>query len=162
MLKKTLLWGLYLLFAGGLIWAGINRTSATLSDTKNTQTHGSEISHQIAPTPLNSTPEESAAEVDTHSHAWVILRAEVTQLDQRNLVIRVEDGSTITLNPRQWRFAQEHGFRAAIGDQLLVTGFYEAEKLAVVHLRNLNNESVVQIRDEEGHPLWDSAGGGKS
>ncbi len=139
MLKKIILWGLYIFFVGGLIWAGFNRTSATLEERTSNQSYSSETSQ----------------EPDTAS-IWVIYQGEITALTQRNINITIETGSIIPINPRSWRFALEQGFQASLGDRLLVTCIHEANKLEVVHLRNLENETVAQIRDEEGHPLWNN------
>jgi hypothetical protein len=160
MFKKILLWSLYIAFAGGLVFAGINRTSATLSESsKNNQNHGGDSTATDTVATVNIASSESIDEHDAQTHEWVILHAEVIEATERNIVIQIEDGSLITINPRPWRFACEQGFSAAQGDKLLVTGFYEPEKLEIVHLRNLENASVAQIRDEEGHPLWNSNNG---
>lgn len=62
--------------------------------------------------------------------------------------------------PLQERFAGEQGLQAQVGDALLVTVFYENGKIEIAHLRNLANGSVAQLRDENGHPLWNSNGEG--
>ncbi len=146
MLKKILLWTLYIFFVGGLVWAGYNRTSVTLGERTTNQSHGN--------------ASETSQEADTAS-VWAIYQGEITALTQRKISITIETGSTITLNPRPWRFALEQGFQASLGDRLLVTCIHEVGKLEVVHLRNLENESVAQIRDEAGHPLWESRNNSK-
>ncbi len=90
-----------------------------------------------------------------------ILNGEISVLSNRGATIILENGLTISLNPRSWRFAQDQGLQAQLGDSLLLTGFYENGNFEVVHLRNLDNGTVAQIRDEDGHPMWISGGGGE-
>ncbi len=161
MVKKIILWSFYLLFVGGLIWAAINRSSVTLGDGQNSQNHGENNNAEIVPVTVTlSATAEIVEEHNTSERGWIILQAEVSQLNKRNVAFHLEDGNTITLNPRPWRLALEQNFQAALGDSVLLTGFYENDKFQIVHLRNLDNASVAQIRDEEGHPLWNSNGNG--
>jgi len=164
MLKKMIFWFLYLTFVVGLVLAAINRTSVTLEESDKNRvidlTGGTAI--QISESATSHSKEQHNLEnADTHEHIWEILSGEVTVLSNRGATIILENGVMISLNPRSWRFAQDHGFQAQIGDMLLLTGFDENEKFEIVHLRNLDNGTVVQIRDEAGHPLWVSGGNGE-
>ena len=192
MLKKTIFSSLYLILIGGLIWGAINRTSSTLkTDDKNshtdltkeivglifkTATPPSENNQDIGiaePTKeINSLTSETATipsenhqdleSADTSEHTWESLNGKISVLNNRGAVVTLENGSTISINPRPWRFAQAQGLQAQLGDTLLLTGFYEEEgKFEVAHLKNLNNGTDAQIRDEDGHPLWVSGGNGK-
>ncbi len=154
MFKKIILWSIYALFVGGLVWAAINRTSRNLGgSTQATQAHDTENINlgEIAIYVENT---------DIHEQTWVILDAEISELSNRSAVIKLANNTSVTLNPRAWRFTLTQGFQAEPGDMLLVTGFYENEKFEIVHLRNLDNATVAQIRDEDGHPLWSSGGSG--
>ena len=180
MFKKIIFWLFYLIFVGGLIWGAINRTSAVLeTDDKNTNTDlSTEIIGAIFKTatpPAENTQDigvaeqtistitpENHQESETRERAWEILRGNITTLSNRGATIMLENGSFLSINPRAWRFALEQGLQAQMGDALLLTGFYEEEgKFEIAHLRSLANETVAQIRDEGGHPLWTSGGNGE-
>lgn len=173
MFKKIFFWLFYLTFVGGLIWGAINRTSAVLeTDDKNTNTNiSTEIIGAIFKTatpPAKNTQSIGAAEqaISTitpenhqNKHTWEILRGNITAISNRGAIIILENGSTLSINPRAWRFALEQGLQTQVGDTLLLTGFYEEEgEFEIAHLRSLTNETVAQIRDEGGHPLWASGG----
>ncbi|MBT3187770.1 MAG: hypothetical protein HN736_13475 [Anaerolineae bacterium] len=159
MLKRAIFWLLYLLFVVGLIWGAINRTSSVLEE--NDRSSGSNHTREI-----NQTAEIEATPSEDHSDRevivrWEILKAEISVLSNRDATMILENGEILSLNPRSWRFAQAQGLQAQLGDSLLLTGFFENEKFEVVHLRNLDNGTVAQIRDEAGHPLWVSGGNGE-
>lgn len=187
MLKKTIFWTLYLIFVGGLIWGAINRTSSTLeTDDKNSNTNlSTEIiglifktatpppennqdvviaeatKEIISETTMPSENHQDPLSANTSEHTWDILQGNISILNNRGAVVTLENASTISINPRPWRFALDQGLQAQLGDTLLLTGFYEEEgKFEIAHLRNLNNGTVAQIRDEVGHPLWVSGGNG--
>ena len=160
MLKRAIFWILYLIFVGGLVWGAINRTSSVLEE--NSENHNVELSREIENLVSQSAimPSKDAV-ADTHEKGWEILSGKISVLNNRGAVVTLENGLTISLNPRSWRFAQTQGLQAQLGDSLLLTGFYENGKFEVAHLRNLDNGTVAQIRDEDGHPLWVSGGGGE-
>ena len=161
MLKRFAFWTLYLIFVGGLIWAAINRTSSiqTENGKNNDNNPTQEMIESVFKTPISS---ENAQDTHTSEKTWEILSAKINTFSNRGATLILENGLTISLNPRSWRFAQEQGLQAQLGDSLLLTGFYESEeKFEVAHLRNLDNGTVAQIRDGEGHPLWASGGNGE-
>ncbi len=161
MLKRVIFWTLYLIFVGGLVWGAINRTSSTLLE-ENSQSYDAERMSEIENLVAQSAtmPSEDAI-ADTYEQGLEILSGEISVLSNRGATIILENGLTISLNPRSWRFAQDQGLQAQLGDSLLLTGFYENGNFEVAHLRNLDNGTVAQIRDEDGHPLWFSGGGGE-
>ena len=153
MLKKIIFWTLYIIFVGGLIWGAINRTSSILEEEdKNISINHIRETNPIAETEPTPSKDHPAPEIATK---WEILKGEISILSNRGATFTLENGSTLSINPRAWRFALEHGLQAQLGDTLLLTGFYEEDgKFELAHLRSLNNGTVVQIRDEDGHPLW--------
>ena len=161
MLKRIALSTLYLIFVGGLIWAALNRTSSiqTENGKSNDSNTTQEIIRSVSKTQI---PSENAQDTHASEKTWEILNAKISALNNRGATLTLENGSTLSLNPRPWRFAQDQGLQAQLGDSLLLTGFYENEgEFEIAHLRNLDNGTLAQIRDEEGHPLWTSGGNGE-
>lgn len=159
MVKKIILWGFYLLFVGGLIWAATNRSSAVL--TESSQNHGgnSNSDSNAAAVSVAAISEEHQHEAEAGAKTFIALNGTLTIIGKRDASITLENGTLLTLNSRSWRFAGEQGFQAQVGDALSVTVFYEGEKVEVTHLLNLENGSAAQLRDENGHPLWNSNNG---
>jgi hypothetical protein len=93
------------------------------------------------------------AEVDE----WITLPGIVTEIDESTLVIQLSSGELATVEGRPWRFAQEQGFWATVGDEVTLTGFYEGENFESGQLANITTNQVIEIRQETGRPLW--AGG---
>ena len=66
------------------------------------------------------------AEVDE----WLTLPGTVASVDADVLVVETAGGEVAVEN-RGWWYAQEQGFAAQIGDELVLTGFYENEDFEV-------------------------------
>ncbi len=94
------------------------------------------------------------AEVDE----WINLEGEVTAVDTTLLTITLADGQVIEVYGRPWSYAQENGFSLQVGDRVLLTGFYEGATLEVGAIQNLATGSSIQIREENGRPLWAGRG----
>lgn len=92
-------------------------------------------------------------------HEWITLQGTVTSIDENALVIQSDSGELVTVENRPWWFAQEQGFSAVIGDEVALTGFYESENFEAGQLTNITTNLVIEIRQENGRPLW--AGGGR-
>ena len=160
MLKRVIFWLLYLIFVGGLIWGAINRTSLALEE--NSQSHSTTLVSEISPlAPQKEIISTKDNDTNAHEPRWETLTGEISVLSNRGATLILENGSTFSLNPRSWRFTQDQGFQAQLGDTLLLTGFYENNKFEVARLKNLDNGTVAQIRDEAGHPLWVGGGNGE-
>ena len=93
------------------------------------------------------------AEVDE----WLTLPGTVASVDADVLVVETAGGE-VTVENRGWWYAQEQGFAAQIGDELVLTGFYENEDFEVGQIENLTNGQTVILRDETGRPMWAGRG----
>lgn len=90
---------------------------------------------------------------------WITLQGHVTSVDESALVIRLSSGELVIVENRPWWFAQAQGFSAAVGDEVVLTGFFEGEEFETGQLANITTDLVIKIRQENGRPLW--AGGGR-
>jgi hypothetical protein len=95
------------------------------------------------------------AEVD----AWLELAATAVEVGDHEVLVELKTGETLSITGRPWRFALENSFAAAPGDQLTLTGFYEAEEFEVGTIANESSGQSIRIREESGRPMW--AGGGR-
>jgi hypothetical protein len=93
-------------------------------------------------------------------NAWLTLEATVSDLARTGLTVTTMEGEIVTVERRAWAFAQAEGFSARPGDRILLTGFYAGNELEVGALENLSNGTSVQLREENGRPLWAGHGGG--
>ena len=90
---------------------------------------------------------------------WLEVQGSVSSVTSDALVVQTVDGQEIVIEARAWRFIQEQGFQAQVGDNLTLTGFYEGEDLEIGQIDNASSGQSVLIREENGRPLW--AGGGR-
>jgi len=93
------------------------------------------------------------AEVDE----WLTLAGAVVSADADVLVVDTASGEVAVEN-RGWWYAQEQGFVAQAGDQVVLTGFYENEDFEVGQIDNLTSGQTVTLRDENGRPMWAGRG----
>lgn len=93
------------------------------------------------------------AENDT----WVEIVGSVVAVDETSLIVATSDGQEIEITGRPWRFAQEIGFWANIGDSLTLTGFFEGEDFEAALIGYSNGQTAV-LRDQSGRPMWSGGG----
>ena len=93
------------------------------------------------------------AEVDE----WLTLSGTVTSADVDLLVVETASGE-VTVENRGWWYAQEQGFAAQAGDEVVLTGFYENDLFEVGQIDNLTAGQTVTLRDEAGRPMWAGRG----
>jgi preprotein translocase subunit YajC len=130
MRKKLFLWMVYIGFVGMLVFGAINRFNLKAQDNENSAlTEGSD-------------------------HDWITLKGLVTAVNKQSMVIRIEDGSEITITRRVWRYAMENGFIPTVGDQLTLNGFYENGEFEVGVLTNEGSGAMLRTRDKNGVPMW--------
>ena len=90
------------------------------------------------------------------AHEWVTLTGTVISVTTKTLTLTLEDGLTLLIERRPWRFAQENGFTTAPGNLLEIIGFYEDGLFQAAQIHDLTTDLLVRLRDETGHPLWAS------
>jgi hypothetical protein len=90
---------------------------------------------------------------------WLTLSGTVTSVDASLLSVQFDNGEQVEMLGRPWRFAQEQGFTAQVGDRVIVVGFYEGDEFEVGQIDNASSGLSVVIREDSGRPLW--AGGGR-
>jgi hypothetical protein len=182
MLKKIILGILFAGLTAVLVIGAINRTAAKSEDGSRAAGRGRGQNHSVQNVGTNQqdkdfsgggrgngggqgnggryqsnqeiTPGVGQAEVDE----WITLQGHVASANENALVVRMSSGELVTVENRPWRFAQEQGFLAAVGDEVALTGFYEGEEFETGQLANITTNLVIEIRQENGRPLW--AGGG--
>jgi hypothetical protein len=182
MLKKVIVGTLFIGFVGILVIGAVVRTMDKSQDTANSAGNGhgrSDSSVAVVPAnqrqdtanstgngrgrndssvatiPLN----EGEAEVQAEVAEWLTLTGVVEQIDESALIIGLAPDESITVEGRPWRFAREQGFAAAVGDKVILTGFYDGDVFEVGQLTNVTKDQVLTIREETGRPLWAGGGG---
>lgn len=181
MFKKIVLGLIFTGMTAGLVYGGIYRTAARLETTgeSSRQGEGREQNERLY---LNRQESKDQSQNDgkgnnrtgnggfgtqdfepdsqsEQDEVFIIFgfAGEVTP-DLLSLV--TDDSSTLLIENRAWRYAQEEGFAASIGDQIILSGFFDdAGAFEVVSLENLATGIIVTICDESGRPLW--AGNGR-
>ena len=81
-----------------------------------------------------------------------------TVLETVELVVDTGNGETVQvgLGPSQYR--EERGFFLNVGDQVVVTGYWEDGEFKAMTVQNLDLDSEIVLRDVAGHPMWSGQG----
>jgi len=91
---------------------------------------------------------------------WLTFQGSVVSVDADTLVVQTTGGGQVVVGNRAWWFAQDQGFSARVGDEVVLLGFYEGEDVEVGQIEDLGTGQVVRLRDESGRPLWAGQGRG--
>jgi len=94
-----------------------------------------------------------------HPEDWDQLLGQVINVNQDALELTLSDLETIIIEGQSWRYAQELGFSAQVGDDVVVVGFLEDGEFKVGMLENMTSNQVVVLREPSGRPIW--AGGSR-
>jgi len=180
MLKRIVLGVVLTGFVGLLIVGGINRTLARTGNGTGSGEGSGEAwrggSHDEAAGQVRrgGSGDEAAAQArggygrDRVSVGQTQM-ADTTELDgtvagsiRQALTITVSTGETVEVSGRAWSYAQEAGFAAQPGDEVILTGFYDAE--GVLEIRALTNRTQglrVELREADRRPMWVGGGRGR-
>jgi hypothetical protein len=97
---------------------------------------------------------------DEQAADWQAFDGVVASVDEEALIVTLADGGEMIVEGRAWRYAQEQGFSASIGDSVSLSGFYdEAGDFEVGQIDNGATGQRVVLREETGRPLWAGSGG---
>jgi hypothetical protein len=89
---------------------------------------------------------------------WLTLAGSVSVANDDELVVQIDGGAEVVIEGRALRFLQEQGFQVQVGQRLSLTGFYEGDDFEVGAVENLTTRLSVQVRDQDGRPLWAGRG----
>jgi hypothetical protein len=157
MLKKVIVGTLFIGLIAVLVIGAIYRTMDKSQDARNSFGRGRGLSEsRVAAVPVDQRQGQAQDQV----REWLTLIGTVERIDESTLIIGLASGEPITVEGRPWRYALEQGFSAVVGDRLIVTGFYDGEDFEVGQLANSTSDQTLNIRQDNGRPLW--AGGGRS
>lgn len=100
------------------------------------------------------------------SHEWVTVEGEVLQAPAAgiDMLLQTADGAlTVGTGPD---YLGQQGYILGVGDQVQVTGFWEAGEFKVAEIVRLADGAAITLRDEMGRPFWSGAlqngrGGGR-
>ena len=162
MFKKIIMWTIYAMIVGLLIFGAANRTAAKTDQdilfgrsdgvTKNGQGRGGYGNVEQSSDFGDADHEENPV-----GHDWVSISGQIILVDGRMLEVLIENDGVLEISGRSWRFAQESGYLPEVGNEVILDGFFENGAFEVSAIQDISAGQVVFLRDESGHPLW--AGG---
>jgi hypothetical protein len=82
------------------------------------------------------------------------ITATLTSMTADVWTVSNDEGFVHEIEGRTLRFMLENGFTAEVGDELVLIGFYEADKFEIGEITNTTILQELMIRDEYGRPLW--------
>jgi hypothetical protein len=178
MFKKILKWTIYAGVVGLLIFGAVIRTEAKAgqensqpemrleSGRSNTQGEGgggagrsNEGGEGAGRNDSSSASREQHLLAEDEDHEWINLSGIVTGLDSKSLWIETPEDELLEISGRILRFYRESGFLLSVGDQVKLEGFFENEEFKVSEIQNLTTSDVLQVRAENGRPLWSGGAG---
>ncbi len=166
MFKKLVLWTVYALIVGLLIFGAANRTAAK-TDQGLLFGNSNEIFAERGQGNNGSGTREDYGELEADDHEeiiegqdWVVLSGQIIKISSDTLEIQTKTAGILEIEGRSWRFVQESGYVPVEGNELVVQGFYENGEFELSIIQDLTADQVFQIRDESGRPLW--SGGGRN
>lgn len=89
---------------------------------------------------------------------WMTWQGTVVVVDEETVTVTLATGEEVLIEGRSRSFAQERSFSFQNGDQLELTGFYDADVLEVAQIHNLTTDQNISLRGETGRPLWAGRG----
>ncbi|NPV57156.1 MAG: hypothetical protein HPY76_10865 [Anaerolineae bacterium] len=90
----------------------------------------------------------------------VSLTGAVTAVTADELTLKLQDGTDFLVEGRAWSYAQEQGFATAVGNTLLLAGFYDDDgTYEVITIQDQTSGVSVTLREASGRPGW--AGNGR-
>lgn len=82
----------------------------------------------------------------------------VAQVDEETLFLAQDNGETLAISGRAWRFALENGFAVNQNDSLTVVGFYDGDHFEPIAITNEGTGQQLQVREANGRPMWAGQG----
>jgi len=99
--------------------------------------------------------------ISTWNNQPIQVNAIVQFVDENSLLTLTAEGDQVSVENRAWWFAVQAGFSSHAGDEVLISGFREENgHFEVIWIEDLSTGNMVQIRSEDGHPLWRGIGNG--
>jgi len=163
MFKKIILWTVYVLIVGLMVFGAANRTMAK---TDQGLLFGNPDEITSGRGQGNGSNEEYGDyEADDHEEIledqdWVTLSGQIIAVGSEAFEIQTGTAGILEIEGRPMRFALEIGFVPGVGNEVVVGGFYENGEFEVATIEDLTNDQIFQIRDAYGKPMW--GGGGRN
>ncbi len=166
MFKKIMLWTVYVVIVGLLIFGAVNRTSAKadqgilfgktdeINDGRGRGNNGSDNFIK------SGEMTEAAHEEISEEQDWGSLSGQIIIVSPEALEIQTGSAGILEISGRSWRFAQELGYFPEEGNEVTVEGFYENGEFEVSTILDLSTGQIFLLREDSGRPLW--SGGGRN
>ena len=178
MFKKIMLWTVYVVVVGLLIFGAVNRTSAKIGDDNFGERNisssrqsfsggqgngqgGNGSDEQGGRGAVNSSGSEQATLSEGEDHDWTTLSGTITSFSTEDLQIEISGSNEdmIEVAGQAWRLVQELGYFPEEGNEVTVEGFYENGEFEVSTILDLSTGQIFLLREDSGRPLW--SGGGR-
>jgi len=91
---------------------------------------------------------------------WITLEGTLIALNRSNFTLQTTAGEQITFQAGQPRFFESQGVTLAVGDEVIVVGFWQGTQFSAGDITRVATGQRVMLRDPNGRPLW--AGPGNS
>jgi hypothetical protein len=183
MVKRILLWSSYVGFVGLIIFGAVLRTEAKTEGTDSLIDGRFEQKSSDRPVqgggnwdnweadesvnsgePRGRTDDRSAGAdeihlAETEEHDWIHLAGTVSSINTESLWVFTDQGDSLEITGRAWRYILEQGVDLMTGDQVVLEGFYEDGEYEVAIIKIPSSGVLLQVREETGRPMWSGGSG---
>jgi len=95
-----------------------------------------------------------------HVEEWFTLTGQVTSVDTTGLTLQTDDGQTLSIDLGPEWFWSDQGMTLAAGERVTVQVFDEDGEIKIGQIRLESDGTLLQLRDDDGRPLWAGRGRG--
>jgi len=166
MIKKVIMWTVYVLIVGLLVFGAANRTSAK-TDQGTLFGNMDEIVGGRGQGNGGLENFEENSEYEAADHEEILEEQDLVSLSGQIIaagveVLEIQTGTAgiLEIEGQSWRFVQELGYVPGEGNEVIVQGFYENGEFEVSTIQDLTADLIFHLRDEYGKPMW--GGGGRN
>jgi len=98
----------------------------------------------------------AAPDVVGHVDVWETLSGVVTAVGSE-ITVQTDEGAVLVGLGQAW-YRDEAGFVIEVGDEVVVSGFYEDGEFKAGTVENSTTGETLTLRDETGRPMWAGQG----
>ena len=91
---------------------------------------------------------------------WITIEGTLMSFQGGNMTMATADGDILSFKTGQPRFFADQGLTFAVGDEIIVVGFYQGEEFQTGDITQVSTGLRVMLRDPNGRPLWAGPGNG--
>jgi hypothetical protein len=103
---------------------------------------------------------ERSPEPQVQVDEWVTISGTLMAFQGGNMTVSTAEGDLLSIQTGQPRFFSGQGVSFAVGDEVILVGYYEGGQFVAGEITQTSTGARVMLRDPNGRPLWAGPGNG--